>query len=209
MALFLGLLILAVVGAIARLRRGVTIYELYAIPYILLIIVWRANQGVRFLLPLIPLFVIDALVGLDLIRQLPWRRAQITQKLVAAVLLLALGISYGGVYSRTSFGPFDNGVETPSAQALFTYIRGAIPTGEVIVFSRPRALALYTDRPSAGYSTLENEQFTLNYSTALKARYFLVGPGDNYLRLLVKRYPADFSPVYKNSDFSLYRFLLP
>ena len=207
--LFIVLFFLATVGAIARLRRGVTIYELYAIPYIALIIIWRANQGVRFLLPLIPIFVLDSLAGLEQIGRLAWRHAQAAQRIAAVGLLLALGLSYGGVYSRTSFGPFTSGVETPASQALFTYIRNAIPAGQVIVFTRPRALALYTGRPSVGYSTLENETFTINYSVALKARYFLVGPGDNYLRLLVKRYPADFSAVYQNSDFSLYRFLLP
>ncbi|HEX7433215.1 MAG TPA: hypothetical protein VF326_06130 [Anaerolineaceae bacterium] len=209
MAVYVSLFGLALYGAITRLKRGITIYELFSVFYIILIIIWRANQGVRFLLPLIPLFVIDLFAGLQQIGRSAWPRAQAIQRAASVTVLAVLALSYVGVYSKTSFGPFDSGVERPASVELFDFIQHNTQKGDVIIFSRPRALALYTGRKAAGYSALENEQFTINYSKGLGASYFLVGPGDNYLRLLVKRYPGDFAPIYKNADFSLYRFSTP
>ncbi len=207
--LFAVLAALALIGAVVRLRRGITIYELFAVFYAILIIIWRANQGARFLIPLIPLFVIDLFAGLDQIGKFAFRPAKTIERLSAGAILLAVCISYLGVYSKTSFGPFESGVETPQSMALFNYIKNNTSPGDVIIFSRPRALALYTGRKAAGYSSLENEQFTINYSGHLGASYFLVSTGDNYLRLLVKRYPADFDLLYKNPDFSLFHFTVP
>lgn len=208
-AMFAALAALVLIGAVARLRKGITIYEVFGVLYGILIIIWRANQGARFLIPLIPLFVIDLCAGLDQIGKYAFRSARTVEHLSAGAILVALLASYLGVYSKTSFGPFDSGVETPQSIALFNYIKSSTRPGDVIIYSRPRALALYTDRKAAGYSALENEQFTINYSSYLGASYFLVGTGDNYLRLLVKRYPADFVLVYKNPDFSLFHFKAP
>jgi hypothetical protein len=121
--------------------------------------------------------------------------------------LVIILLSYTGVYSQTHFGPFKEGVETRESQDLFNFIRQNTQPDDAFLFYKPRALALYTGRPAAGYSNLEIEQFTLGFASKLGIHYFLVKTGDNYLRLLVKRYPARFERVYSNSEFNLYRFL--
>src|SRR5581483_7576929 len=63
------LLFLVVVAAglrrTIRERRGLTIFEYFAGPYLAMVLVWPAAQGSRFLLPLLPWAVRLAFVGLD------------------------------------------------------------------------------------------------------------------------------------------------
>lgn len=190
-------------GVFIRLKKGISIYELFAALYLVLLLFWRANQGMRFLIPLAPLFVLYFAQGLVQFWRLAAPRTRITASMV---ILAAILLSYVGVYSQTSFGPFQEGVETHNSQELFTFIRQNTQAGEPLLFIWPRALALYTGRPASGYSTLENEHFTLGFAQNKGIHYFIVKTGEDYLRLLVKRYPDLFEKVFSNPDFSMYRF---
>jgi hypothetical protein len=207
--LFAILLSLAVLGALARIRQGITVVEIFAVLYFILIIVWRANQGVRFLIPLTPVFILYIFTAVQVIGRLRFPRFRGVGRVLFGAVTLGVIFSYVGVYSRTDFGPMSTGVETPESIQLFDDIRQNTQPGDVFLFAKPRALALYTDRKVSGYSELEIEQYNLNYARNIGVKYVIVGPGDEYLRLLVKRYKAQFELVYSNSDFSMYRFLAP
>jgi hypothetical protein len=205
--LFGFLLLLAVVGAVFRLRKGISIYEIFAGMYLILITMWRANQGMRFLIPLAPLFILYVFLGLAQLGRITVTVRERQFPAVTSLVMAAILLSYIGAYSRTDFGPFKDGVEKKESQDLFSYIRQNTQPDDAFLFERPRALALYTNRPAAGYSILENEQFTLGYARKLGIHYFVVKAGENYLRLLVKRYPEYFARVYSNPDFNVYRYL--
>jgi hypothetical protein len=201
--LFVVLVILAGVGLLRGLKKGLSIYEVFAILYLGTIIVWRANQGMRFLIPLMPLFVLYVCRGLIQIGHWATHRVK---WIAATIVLVAILFSYAGVYSQTAFGPFNEGVETRNAQDLFSFIRQNTQPGEAFMFIWPRALALYADRPAVGYTSLENELFNLDLGRKNNIHYVVVKKGEDYLRLLVKHYPELFVKVYSNPDFSMYRF---
>jgi hypothetical protein len=138
------------------------------------------------------------------LEKLKWRGAR---RLVLPVLLVIILISYAGVYSRTNFVSFEDGIDKKEAVELFDFIVKQTRPEDAFLFVHPRALALFTNRPSAGYSTLENEQFTLAFARKLDIHYFVVKSGEDYLRLLVKRYPDQFENVYANAEFKVYRYL--
>src|SRR5208337_2653166 len=50
--------LLAILGCIRRVRRGITLYEVFALLYIGVIVSWPARQGVRFLIPIIPMYIL-------------------------------------------------------------------------------------------------------------------------------------------------------
>ena len=205
--LFGVLLLLAAIGAVFRWKKEIGIYELFAGLYLILIALWRANQGMRFLIPLAPLFIWYVFRGLAQFGRIAFTVRGRKVPAVTSLVMAAVLLSYVGVYSRTDFGPFKEGVEKKESQELFSFIRQNTQPDDAFLFERPRALALYTNRPSAGYSILENEQFTLGLARRLGIRYFVVKAGEDYLRLLVKRYPENFMRVYSNPDFNVYRYL--
>jgi len=118
-------------------------------------LIWPERQGARFLLPLIPIFLIRAVEGAKImIGTWKW----LNKPLVSAIALLSIFYVYGGVVSglrnlaseREFSGPFD-----PYSYAAFEAVREETATDDVIVFFKPRALYLFTRRASFAQDTCE------------------------------------------------------
>jgi hypothetical protein len=103
-------------------------------------------------------------------------------------------------------------MEKPSTRELFAYVKTNTQKDDVIVFFKPRVLALYTDRrsvviaiPGIGVDPLERmKQFSVDWVIARKNYENEYQPG---LRDLVKQKSDQFILVYENDEFQMYRFL--
>jgi hypothetical protein len=136
--------LLAVSGYLARLRERLTTYEAFAVLYVMLLTVWPAAESdPRFLLPVLPLFLLYGAEGFHRLAVMPSGRLQTS---VALGLAAAVLVSYAGWYSRLDMGPVRDGVTSPESVALFDWIRTQTEHEDVFLFQKPRALALYTGR---------------------------------------------------------------
>jgi hypothetical protein len=124
-----------------------------------LIIVWPATQGLRFLLPLFPFFLLFFFLGLEeLVRTQKGMEGKVIRAAAVACLLLAAFFFFRQSAERVlanvrnarevSDGPFSAG-----SQEMFTYIRGNTAEESVILFFKPRAMRLVTGRPSLQINT--------------------------------------------------------
>ena len=128
-----------------QIRLPVLVFVLYAVAAF----VWPFHEGLRMLIPLIPLGFFFALVGL---RVMSDKVGRVKPALIAAAVLCVAG-TYGEQYHTLAVQPSIPGVESRDARSLFAYIRGSTPKCAVVLFKKPRALALYTGRRAAIYST--------------------------------------------------------
>ncbi len=206
-AVFVVTLGLAAYGYRRALRLGPTALEIFPWLYIVPVILWPANQGTRFLIPLIPFYLYYCMLGIrGLNVPLRARRPMIVALGVVVALL------YGGKYSTMRFGPLADGVATPESVELFQFVKQATPPEAVFVFSRPRALALFTDR-RASAPVIANDPCRLwEYVAQIGASYVITGPPASnaeaeYLDRFVSSLPAAFRREMGNHTVVVYRII--
>lgn len=130
-------------------KRDLAIHT-YSLVTLALFITWPERQGLRFIYPILPFLFIFACDGLRIsLGRLPsaWQAGGLAA-FWTLLLVISLGVSsrlaYGNLVSgREINGPFD-----PVSYDLYEFILDKTPAESVIIFMRPRALRLFTQRDS-------------------------------------------------------------
>jgi hypothetical protein len=206
------LLVLAVRGYVARLRRQITVYELFTACNFMLLTVWPAAESDRrFLLPILPLFFLYVGEGLCRCQSTILRRAE---QPAAAVLTLAVLVSYLGCYTRLDLGPVRDGVSTPEAAALFGWIQNKTDRDAIFLFQKPKALALYTRRSALAHHKPADDAHLWRFLRSTGVTYVIVCPSSSctvfqssrrMLEPFIERHSDSFEEVYANPGFRVYR----
>ncbi|HEX5031910.1 MAG TPA: hypothetical protein VFX78_10705 [Candidatus Eisenbacteria bacterium] len=198
--------VLAAMGFLARLRAKPGPLEIFAVLYGLAILPWIATQG-RYLIPLMPLYVGYALWAV----QVAAKHSPARGRLILAGLLVLTLAGFSSVYLATSLRRPPEGVGTPDAIALWGAVDRITGPGDVVIFQKPRALALFANRSASGVSNTADDEETWRYFESVRARYAILGPDDHVflnqdrIRRLVEARPERFERVYENPEFTMYR----
>lgn len=198
---------LATIGYLLRIRERITILEifllLYAIPSIIFIDV---STDMRYDIPLIPLYIFYAFIGIKRIgvfKQINLKR------IVFTVLMIAIPLSYAGRYTKTHYGPIPWRVTKKESIELFEYIKRNTEERDVFIFRRPRVLSLFTGRDASVYHQAQNDKELWDYFREINASYIIVGKifgeDEYFLRPFVERNKDNLREVYFNSDFKVYK----
>jgi 4-amino-4-deoxy-L-arabinose transferase-like glycosyltransferase len=211
-ATFVVLAALAVAGFVIRLRKRITIVELfplfYVIPFIFYVYVWQQ----RYLIPILPLFIFWALIGtkasLSRFGELKARMGVIGLTL----LLVAFNLAS---YSQQEYPALEEGIARPESRELFDYIRNETASDSVIVFFKPRVSSLYTGRRSAPYYGFKTFDRFWEYLNHIGASHIIIeherllgpvyGTGPDFLQAFVDQHPHAFEQVFVNPDFVVYK----
>ncbi|NQU30361.1 MAG: hypothetical protein HQ525_06810 [Anaerolineae bacterium] len=156
-----GIFCLFFLAGIFRKFKENILFILYFVLTLLLYISWPALQGIRFLFPIIPVFIYLAAQGFGVILSfMTERTSKIIQLFYRGVLIyLALAFfvisgqgALGNLASeREIHGPFDE-----VAIELFDYVKKNLPEDSLIIFFKPRIMRLMTGRDSILVLTCEN-----------------------------------------------------
>lgn len=213
-ATFVVLAVLAVTGFVIRLRKNITIVELfplfYLIPFVFYVYTWQQ----RYLLPILPLFVFWTLLGTRAsLARFGARRAELAPTGLA-ILLVAFSL---GSYSRQEYPALKEGISRPESQELFAYLRNETAGDSVVVFFKPRVSSLYTGRRSAPYYGFRAYDRFWQYLNHIGASHIVIehprllgpvyGTGPDFLQAFVEHYPGAFERVFANPDFVIYKAL--
>ncbi len=127
---------------------------LYGLATVVLYVSFPLTQGPRYIFPILPIFFLFAFQGMKeaagkLRPGLRRRAVSLLYTLWIGLAVVSLGASL--VEARDNLlrgrqdadGPFSTG-----AIPMFSFIRNATPADSVIVFRKPRAMHLFTDRDS-------------------------------------------------------------
>ncbi len=197
---------LAAAGFWWRIRSGrAAELEVFAVLYGLAILPWFEVQG-RYLIPLMPLYIGYALVAVQGAALRSWGGALLLGGLVA---LTALGFFSQYRVLIKDRGP--EGVGSAKAQLLLRAVERDTDSSAVVVFQKPRALALFTGRRTTGMQRSGDDLDLWDYLSRVGASFAILGPNDPAfmyqprLRRLIADYPGKFQLIYRNPDFSLYR----
>lgn len=147
--LFFALTGLPALWGLAQKPRAELPALVFSLLTLLLYISWPERQGLRFIYPILPFFLVLAGCGWqDLtgrIKARPWL-AHLPAILFTGLALLSLTVSFqragGKLFSREEInGPFD-----PVSAEMFAFVREETAADSTLIFFKPRLMKLLTDR---------------------------------------------------------------
>ena len=195
--------LLAATGVWTKIRRtGLTFVELYcAVLLAVLCVYWLSNT--RYLLPVLPIFLCYAALGLGaLIERLPAQFRLVVWLTAAAALLVAPAFNLVRIQSFH----YDSLVETPDFRELCEQLRAKTGTHDYVMFWNPRVLALYTDRPASAYPKVPQEDLQ-HYVDRIQPNYIVIDrqwdEDRQYLSPMMDALPGKYVSVFENERFKI------
>jgi hypothetical protein len=168
-----------------------------------ILFVWSAEIGMRGLLPILPLYFA---YGLQEFARIAETLGRPVRAISLSVLMLFAGVTYAGEFRNISRQLAEPNVDDATAQELFSFLRTHTQPSEVLVFPKPRILALFTNRRVASLAPAElpedSYQFlkSLDPSILVEARW-----GPPSWRSLLEARKADTLELFHNSDYRVFR----
>jgi hypothetical protein len=184
-------------------RHADRLLIIFFIFYFAVMILWPEWQGIRFIFPLIPLLIYFAFQGmLGAVAKLPGRYFPIGRTLHALFWVALTGIflftsanhAYANlVNNRRINGPFES-----FSMEMYEYVRENTPADSVMVFFKPRALRLFTNRDAI--MSIECDRLLLGDYVILHKNweYSQILPGD------IQNCRLPLKLVYENRKYLVY-----
>ena len=146
------LLIFFIIGLWVR-RKEETIFIVFFVVWMLLLVTWPAWQGPRFIFPLLPIFGYFVFFGMKtVVQKIPENNRVWGQRVFAMFWLVIIGMfvfqSGANVYKNLSRDRRIPNAFEPLSMDVYEFIRENTPPESIIVFFKPRAMRMFTDRDS-------------------------------------------------------------
>ena len=207
---FLIILEFSLISIINQIKNGITSIELFSLFYFGYLLLWPSFQGLRFLLPIIPFYFLYFLEGFQFVSS-KCKKVTTWIPKIAPFFLLACILFYNFQGFSNTYSNQTTEIEKPETQGLFDAVRSQTKSNDLIVFFKPRVLALYTNRKSVAVAVPTPNKNTFERMKDLGVTYVIVR--NNYLieyqpemtQFILQNFQY-FQLVYHNSEFQMFRF---
>lgn len=194
---------LALFGFIVKIRKKITLLEIFPLVYITVLLFWPFHQDYRYIAPLFPLYLYYIFYG---IQAFNFSLVPETKRVVLISMISFIAFSYLSFYWKADYGPITHGIEKKESVELFEFIKNKTAREDIIVFTKPRVLALYTGRRASYNLSIDDNESFVEFLGTLGASYVVVGTLDSpFRRELVEKNKARLNKVFSNADFSVYK----
>ena len=192
-------------GFLKSLWRERGVKEFYLLGYVAVLLAWNSEIGLRGLLPILPLYFFYGLR--EWIRILGSLRLPV-RVTTAAVLVGIATVSYAGEIGHEQRLPAEPNVSDATAGQLFAFIRVHTSPEDVLVFPKPRTLALLTERRVAALSPEQSVAQSLAFLRGIHATV-LIDPEWSAVRLSADEIKAvGVREVFHTGEYHVYRLNL-
>lgn len=197
---------LTAIGFLAQVAKKITFIELFVLLYTLCVVIVPMDGGVRYLLPVVPFYIFYSLQGL---RALPAQKG--IRNFAIKGVAVAVLVSYAVGFTTYDMKEIPNGITTREAIEFFDYVKQQTSENDVIIFTKPRALALYTGRKASFYPMLLDDKGIWEYFRRIGATHIVWGPKDvephdqEFLSKFLNRNRDFIREEYANAAFTVYR----
>lgn len=181
------------------------LYSVFFLGYAGMLLVFPANGGMRLLLPIMPFYFYFFIVGLDILPS--FKLAKSTESLrsgyllvLMIVLISLMAVSYQSVCILTGKAKTIQGPMSEDSKELFEFIKGRTEKEDHIIFWKPRAMILFTDRNS--YIIKEKNRILKQVGD------YLVEENIGYIHVSQNKDFNDHSKlIFENNSFKMYKIL--
>ncbi len=184
-------------------RKDEPIFILFFVLWMIVHVTYPYWQGPRYLFPLLPIFIYFAFQGMKFaLAKLPPNYQRAGQAVFNAFWLVIIGgfLFQSGVNAyinlrdnRAIGGPFD-----PFSREMYDYVKQNTSPDSVIIFFKPRAFYLFTERKSIMALECERLPFA-DYVAVNKTWEYSQIPPD-----LVDECPTPVVPLFENARYVVY-----
>ena len=205
-ALFIVVTLVAVLGFAKRVRT-VGFPEIFFLLYFFPILLFTNDQGLRYLVPVIPFYLYYFFLGLHrLAERMPERFRLLPLTILAAAVL----VGYLSVYPKVGIGaPIPGGPDPGDAAALFDFVHTSTAPEAVFAFSKARMLALWGERHSVILAFGAPDAQLWTEIEGFGVSYLLISPAfptdQRYYGPFVQRNKERVELVYRNPSFLLFK----
>ena len=206
--------VLAAIGFFLKARQKITILELFFVLYFAPLVLFSVGEYTqqRYIIPLLPLYL---MYGFHACEQLTLRSTFVRKAKPFVLCLSLIAIVYVLRFTNLDETALDRGVTSPDAEDLFTWVQTNTHQNDVILFGKPRVLALYTSRKTTSHHGHRTLDAFWKYGKDLKAQY-VISPRDgmkaeidevrpDFIERLVRAHKNQLTLVHENAGFSVYR----
>lgn len=198
-------------GLIKMAKGSISTGEVFFIIYSMFLLALPFFQGTRYLLPIFPMYAIYIFKAFDF----AFRRDEISVKKSANfIIIAAVMFIYLVNYYRIDYLPYRYGIATKASQELFDYIKNATAGDSLVIFQKPRAMALFGERKSSSYHYKYGKEFDSaefeKFLTNIGATHVVISNGvwgkEESVRYVewAKSETSFLVEKYRNTDFSVY-----
>jgi hypothetical protein len=184
-----------------RFRKG-SLEAFYVVIYLTILIAWGAQIGVRGLLPVFPIYLTYVVLGIAQVVE-KGQQPRATRALVASLAVCVAVTYFGGLRQRPWQASLAN-VNDTSAQELFRFLRSQTQPSDLLLFSKPRSLALFSGRAVGSLGAEEPASESVRFVRENGVRFVIQSSWTPaaYDQLLAS---GQFELVFGNGDFRVYR----
>jgi hypothetical protein len=203
--LFVALNIICIIGVVTSAKKQIDIHLIFMIVYLSFIVFWPTEGTLRYLIPVIPLYMLYILFGIESLNRLPFGKLGYA---ISVIFLTAIFLSYVGRYTQMEYGRFMSGIAKPETIEFFDFVKQNTRENDVLIFRKPRVLALCTGRRASVYHQPYDPVLLWHYFRRINATYIVAGPfhSDNaFLVPFLSNYGKYVKEVFSNGDFVVYR----
>ncbi|MFV2004924.1 MAG: hypothetical protein ACC650_06930 [Gammaproteobacteria bacterium] len=202
---FLLALLVTFAAYIRAVLSGPGMLEVFVAGYLAVLVLFSGFQGLRYLVPLIPIFLFYAFTFHHQLLHSRYRKIMIV---IAAFFAGTTAISYASSYD-VYLDRQNHGITSPDATAFFEYVKDSTPEASTFLFQKPRVLSLLTRRSASAWPHNRDPEFLPGYVNAIGADYLVYSNIDQY----GQSHPVDsvplpgnkFSLEYNNDSFYVYK----
>lgn len=179
--------------------------EFYLLGYGAMLLLLRAEIGMRGLLPVLPLYFALGLGGFGWIADRYGRMARIA---CVSLLMLFVGVSYGTEIRKESKQPPEPNIQDATAQELFSFVRANTHPSEVLIFPKPRVLALMTNRTVAMLAPAEPPEDSARFMKSTNAGIVIKAIwSPPSTQAFLEQNQSRLLEVFHNADYEVFRVL--
>jgi hypothetical protein len=199
----LGILLTAF-AALALVRRNLRELSLegwYLLAYLAILIAWGAQIGIRGLLPILPIYLTYVVLGIsDVTGRLSGQRA----RAFLAATAVCIAVTYLGSLRQPVRRAAVADIQDASAQELFSFLRTQTSPSDLLAFSKPRAISLFTGRMATSLGPDETPADSAQFLSRAGVRFLIqVSWNPPAYHQLIARENTGMSEVFRNRDFQV------
>jgi len=212
--MYAGTGVLAIFGFLVLVRNRPSSGDMFFLLYAAVLLLVPFFQGERYLLPLVPLYFVYLLRGAEsvlgsgssIVRKFP-----LAKSIVPIGILFVIAGLYTAHYKSDRFEDISYGVGKKETTEMFEFVRRNTPQDSVIIFRKPRPLALMTGRKASTFHRPVNPEDLMTYFVQIGATHIIEPkegtrvPNREYVQNWVAYYAEKLEPVFENADFRVYR----
>lgn len=128
--------------------------------------------------------------------------------MAVATLVGIAAVSYAGELRYETSMPAEANVADAGAADMFAFVKAHTSAEDVLIFPKPRTMALFTERKVAALSPGQNKALSLAFLRTIHATV-LIDPEWSATSTLGAVRAAGSQEIFRNGEYRVYRLALP